>query len=278
MPKKREFDTTEDPTKKIKKVYGIMFIDIPVDVSYKEVNRALGVQEKFLPEYRKNHIRIAYVECNTKEDKKKIIQHFITISPRIKSFKFEINKRDTIKKIIKKLGSISDEMCLISNLNLTKSGKNKQERKEIAEKVDNKIKDIKFNASQMLSKNYIHFKESFDYLTNDRTVNASAEPNNSCYIQWLIIFYWLWFICFKVFQITLKRYDGFFSYFNNLRTESLFNNILDRSNIVKYLGFDLFMQYFFLVDQFANEMKVIKSLSMIILQIQCEKFDMFCSN
>ena len=216
MPKKREFDTTEDPTKKIKKVYGIMFIDIPVDVSYKEVNRALGVQEKFLPEYRKNHIRIAYVECNTKEDKKKIIQHFITISPRTKSFEFEINKTNDIKTIIENLGGISEKMCKIYNLYLTKSGKNKQKRKAIAKKVNKKIKDIKFKASQMLSKNYIHFKESFNYLTSDRKVNASAEPNNSCYIQWLIIFYWLWFICFKVFQITLDRYQEFFSYFNKL--------------------------------------------------------------
>ena len=119
----REFDTTEDPTKKIKEKYGIMFIDIPVDVSYKEVNRALGVQEKFLPKYQKNHIRIAYVECNTKKDKKKIIQHFMTISPRIKSFEFEINKTDDIKTIIENLGGISDEMCQIYDLYLTNHGK-----------------------------------------------------------------------------------------------------------------------------------------------------------
>ena len=276
MPKKREyreFDTTEDPTKKIKKVYGIMFIDIPVDVSYEEVNRAPGIHEKFVPKYQKNHIRIAYFICNTKEDKKKLIKHFAKLSLRAKSFEFKINDADAIKTIIKKLGGISDEMCKISDLYSTKRGKNKQERKGIAKEVNNKIKNIKFNASQILSKNYLHFKESFDYLTNDRKVTASAESDNSYYIRWLIIFYWLWFICCKVFQITIKRYRSFFSYFNNHRAKWLFNDIFKSSNIVKYLGFELFMQYFFLVDPFINEMNVIKPLSMKIQQVQCEKFD-----
>ena len=156
-------------------------------------------------------------------------------------------------------------------------GKNKQERKPIAKNVNKKIKDIKFKASQILSKNYIHFKESFDYLTNDRTINASTEPNNSCYIQWLIIFYWLWFICFKVFQITLDRYQEFFSDFDKLWIKRLFHDILKSDNIVKYLGFDLLMQYFFLVDQFADEMKVIASLPIVIARRKAVKFDMHCS-
>ena len=186
----REFDATKDPTKRIKgEEQGIMFIDIPVDVSYKEVNRAPGIQEKFVPKYQKNHIRIAYFICNTKEDKKKLIKYFTTLSPRTKSFEFEIYKIDNIKTIIKSLGSISDEMCKICDLSSTKNRKSRQERKAIAKTVNKKIKDIKFNTSQILSKNYLHFKESFDYLTSNRKVNAGVESDNSCYIQWLIIFY-----------------------------------------------------------------------------------------
>ena len=74
-------------------------------------------------------------------------------------------------------------MCQISNLYSTKYGKNRQERKAIAKKVNKTIKDIKFNSSQILSNNYLNFKESFDYLMNNRKVDAIAESNNSYYIQ-----------------------------------------------------------------------------------------------
>ena len=113
---------------------------------------------------------------------------------------------------------------------------------------------------------------------NDRKVDAIVKSNNSCYIQWLIIFYWLWFICFKVFQITLDRYQEFFSDFDKLWIKRLFHDILNSDNIVKYLGFDLLMQYFFLVDPFAYELKVIKSLSNIIEDNETFKFDTHCSN
>ena len=113
---------------------------------------------------------------------------------------------------------------------------------------------------------------------NDRKVDAIVKSNNSCYIQWLIIFYWLWFICFKVFQITLDRYQEFFSDFDKLWIKRLFHDILKSDNIVKYLGFDLLMQYFFFIDPFTDEMKVLMFLPIAIGRSEAVKFETHCSN
>ena len=90
------------------------------------------------------------------------------------------------------------------------------------------------------------------------------NASQNSYTEWLIIFYWCWFIYYKVSRGTLEKLSIFFGAFNRNQCALFFSLLSQVSSLTKNLAFDVLAHYFFLRDAFTHEEKILKSIHYVL--------------
>ena len=175
------------------------------------------------------------------------------------------------------LGGLSEKVIKCYTLFSSASASSRRETKDIAVIVDEKLMKIKNRASTILANNCINIQKDFSRIIENRM--SLQSTNQSSYTEWLIIFYWCWFICYKISRGTLKEYSIFFEAFSQDHSK-LFFTLLEQSNyLTKSLVFDILAQYFFLKNAFNNEAKVLNSIiNNVLVGGKMEKFTILCNS
>ena len=90
------------------------------------------------------------------------------------------------------------------------------------------------------------------------------NASQNSYTEWLIIFYWCWFIYYKVSRGTLEKLSIFFGAFNRNQCALFFSLLSQVSSLTKNLAFDVLAHYFFLRDAFTHEEKILNSIHYVL--------------
>ena len=254
MKREREFDTSGNIRKKNKfRRPGIFAHNIPKKIEFNTIS-TVSKSNSFIPAYNESHIRMAYYQFNDLEAKIKIEEKLLMISPKIKLINFK-TKGMNINSVILKLQAISTKM----NELLTYLNSNYRNSNDID--IDCTLQIIKAIALKILAKNSKHFEKSFLFLNSSMEVAENATIKCNSRLKWIIIFYWCWFVSFKI-----KRDSYYFRFFSDFKPDSiekiieLFNKA---TNVIKYLSADIFCKYFFLenaVDDEDSRIMGIKSI------------------
>ena len=262
MKREREIDTSG----KIRKIrqseeLGIFSYNIPVEIK-SSFFRKVRASNSFIPTYQESHIGIAYFQYNDPKEKEKNTKRLLALIPKIEliEFKPEITQ---IKKAISKLETISKMMNEIyTHIGANSIVKmNKNERESYAEI---HLKPVKALALEVLAINYIHFEEAFAFLNHSMQDTETPSINSYSHLEWTVIFYWCWFVAFKISRENISRYHLFFFRFPADSIKILFKSLNRATHVIKYLVFDIFCQYFYHERAFNNENDVLRSILTIL--------------
>ena len=252
----REFDTTK-PTEKIPAIknFGVILYDIPIAITLENLKK-ISRSESFIPKYKKMNMRIAFFICESEKERENIYKSAPELNPLIKWTDFTL-RQPLIKNAISSLKSISNNFTnmLESNNRIIPTLKHQPGY------YFNKNKQL---ALKILGDNYIDIEKSFSYCLTNQTITAQDEINTDKNIEWELIFYWCWFILYKVTEQTLIRYESFFIYFGKDLNKT-FKKFSKCNYLIKYLVFDFLSQYFYFEKVFNNELQLIRNLKFLII-------------
>ena len=105
---------------------------------------------------------------------------------------------------------------------------------ELLRKSLSESKDI---AQNLLAVNYLNIKHSFLLLNQNRTETLNIESTKL--IEWIIMFYMCWFICFRLNEQNYENLSFFFDNFRRFGLIQFFEEFNQRSPIIKYFAFDV---------------------------------------
>ena len=253
----REFNTSKPTEKKpVTNKFGVMLYDIPITITLEKL-KGISNSENFIPKYKKKNMRVAFFICESEKKRKKVCKSASELDSSIKCTDF-IPQWSLINNAISSLASISKNFNKIikSNNSLIPTLKHQP--------------DYYFNinkqlAISILENSYINIEQGFSYYLKNRGISARDEINiKSKNIEWVLIFYWCWFILYKVSsEQTLTRHSMFFYYFGENLKET-FRAFSKCNYLIKYLVFDFLSQYFYFKNEFHNEVKICEWITSII--------------
>ena len=217
--------------------------------------------KQFIPFYKEKHIKIAYLLSDTKEERKALRIRYSKLSRNIKIIKFKAEP-SLIDGATNELGGLSEKIIKCYNLYKSLFTSSRSQKKLIGAKIDEKLTKIKSNAATILAKNYIHIKKNFSCILRERVPMQNASQHS--YTEWLIIFYWCWFIYYRLSRGTLEKASIFFSAFNSNECQLFFPLMRQVNCLTNNLVFNVLAQYFFLRDAFNHEEKVLKSIHLVL--------------
>ena len=251
----RKFNTSE-PTKKIPaiKKFGVILYDIPLGITLESLRR-ISSSESFIPKYKKKNMRIAFFICESENERVIIHESASGLNTLIKYTDFEPHQ-SLIENATLSLKSISN------NFNKIFDWKDKS-TPTLKHPEDYYFNKNKLLALKILGDNYIAIEKSFSYCLANQSITAQDEINTNQIIEWVLIFYWCWFILYKVTEQSLKRYKSFFFNFGEYLTE-IFTKLRNCNYLIKYLVLDLLSQYFYFRKIFNNERQLILGVKGII--------------
>ena len=270
---KRERERENDTSGKIRKKrksneLGIFAYNIPIKIKVGLLSK-VRVSKHFIPTFQESHIGIAYFQCNDPENKEKAGKELLALAPKIKSIEFEPKKTE-INEAISKLQTISKIInTLYTHIGLSSIPNEK--RKKPKNYVDIHLKPVKDLALEILAINYMQFDEAFLFLKTSMQDTENSALNNDFYIEWIIIFYWCWFVWFKVSRETIARYEIFFTTFRKKLITKLFKSLKKVTHVIKYLVFDILCQYFYYDEAFNNETEVLEKIRSILKNNEATK-------
>ena len=224
----REFDSSEEASKrqKLSKNYGIFVSGIPNRVSLKTIIDGFADDSFFVPMYRKKNIHIAYFLFETESERDNKYMTIFNLSPEIVKIQFSLSTNCSFDETLNIFATISQKFY---DLNRNTPVSSELLRKSLSES-----KDI---AQNLLAVNYLNIKHSFLLLNQNRTETLNIESTKL--IEWIIMFYMCWFICFRLNEQNYENLSFFFDNFRRFGLIQFFEEFNQRSPIIKYFAFDV---------------------------------------